>query len=224
MVEKSGAKPVIILNKTDLVDNVREYMERVKMIAPKVPVVVMSAEKNEGVEDIYEYLTPQNTAVFVGSSGVGKSTILNLLLGEEIQETQKLRDDDQGRHTTTKRELFVLPTGAIIIDTPGMRELGLKGAGDTKDTFQDIEEIAKHCKYRKCDHIQTDNCAVLAAVKEGKIEQKRVDSYLKLQREIDFEESKASKEKLQNRKQRVKRTLKEQKKTMREKYDHRGYK
>ncbi|MCK5027586.1 MAG: ribosome small subunit-dependent GTPase A [Candidatus Pacebacteria bacterium] len=224
MVEKSGAKPVIILNKTDIVDDVRERMEHVEHIAPHVPIVAMSVEKNKGVEGINKYLEPKKTSVFVGSSGVGKSTLLNCLFGKEIQETQPLRDDDKGRHTTTRRELFMLSTGAIIIDTPGMRELSLGGIGDVKDTFQDIEEIAMDCKYKKCDHVQTKECAVLAAVKNGRIEQKRVDSYLKLQREIDFEESKEDKDRSKDRKQRVKKTLKEQKKIAREKYNHRGYK
>lgn len=224
MIEKSGAAPVIILNKTDLVENVSDYVEKVSHIAPHVPIITMSAQEGDNISAIHEHLLPQKTAVFVGSSGVGKSTLLNALLGDSVQETQGLRDDDQGRHTTTRRELFILPEGAIIIDTPGMRELGVKGAGETEDTFQDIEELIGKCKYRKCDHEKTEGCALIAAVEEGELEQKRLDNYLKLQREIDFEMSKADQEYAQERKERVKKVMKGRKKLLREKYKYSGKK
>jgi len=224
MVENSGAKPVIVLNKADLVEDVREFKKKVREVAPRVPVVAMSAEKNSGLEMFETYLTPRSTSVFVGSSGVGKSTLLNVLLGEQVQETQGLRDDDQGRHTTTRRELFMLPNGAIIIDTPGMRELSVKGMDAIEETFEEVEQLATQCKYRKCDHVATEGCALQKAVEDGEVDQSHVDNFLKLQKEQDFESGKADKEYGVERKARIKKTQKDYKKILQEKYRNQGSK
>lgn len=224
MVENSGASPIIILTKSDLVDDVLVFEEQVKNIAPTVPVFSLSMFDLESIEMIMKYLKPRSTSVFVGSSGVGKSSLLNILLGSDIQETKTLRDDDQGRHATTRRELFVLPNGAIVIDTPGMREVNVKGVGSIEETFGDVERLTGICKFRKCDHVKTEGCALIAAVKNGSITQKHVDSYLKILNEQDFERSKIDKAYSSRRTSRIRKTQKERKKILNEKYKKIGFK
>jgi ribosome biogenesis GTPase len=224
MVENSGAKPVIVLNKIDLVEDPTEYEDIVRKIAPHVPIIMLSAQDGAGIDMFKEFLTLHSTSVFVGSSGVGKSTLLNVLLGQEVQETQGLRDDDQGRHTTTRRELFVLPNGAIIIDTPGMREVSIKGMDSIEETFEDVETLATQCKYRKCDHVATEGCALRQAVEDGEIDQAHVENFLKLMREQDFERGKVDKEYGYERKARIKKTQKGYKKILEEKYRGREWK
>jgi len=138
-----------------------------------------------------------SSVVFVGSSGVGKSTLVNALLGMEAQKTQEVRfDDSRGRHTTTKREILLLPSGGVLIDTPGMRELGLWASQEALgETFDDIKIFAQHCKFNDCDHTQSAGCAVLKALQEGKIDHKRYDNFIKLSGSLDhFQAKKERKE------------------------------
>lgn len=221
MVEQSGAEPIVLLNKADLVDEPDAFVEQIRKVAKMTPVVALSALEGVGVDELKQYLVPRATAVFVGSSGVGKSTLLNTLRGAEIQETQGLRDDDQGRHTTTRRDLFVLNNGALVIDTPGMRELSVRGLGAPEETFRDIEDAATTCKFRDCDHVQTEGCALQRAIDEGKFEQKHLDNYLKIQREQDFERSKSDREYGIQRKAQLKKTQKSYKKIYQKKYGSR---
>ena len=186
MAWESGAQPVILLTKTDLVDDVTRYLDEVEAVTfGSVPVLAVSARTNVGVDELRAWLEPNKTAVLLGSSGVGKSTIVNTLIGEELLATQEVREDDQmGRHTTTRRELILVPTGGVVLDTPGIRELQLWDA-DLEQTFGDIEEIARRCRFSDCNHDQEPGCAVREALQDGTLSAERWDSYLKLQRELE---------------------------------------
>jgi ribosome biogenesis GTPase len=186
MAWESGAQPVILLTKTDLVDDITPYLDQVEAVTfGAVPVLAVSARTNVGVDELRAWLEPNKTAVLLGSSGVGKSTIVNTLIGEELLATQEVREDDQmGRHTTTRRELILVPTGGVVLDTPGIRELQLWDA-DLEQTFGDIEEIARRCRFSDCNHDQEPGCAVRDALRDGTLSAERWDSYLKLQRELE---------------------------------------
>ncbi|WP_027410715.1 ribosome small subunit-dependent GTPase A [Anoxybacteroides tepidamans] len=192
---ESGAKPVIILNKADLCPDVDDRIAEVESVAFGVPIHPISALHEDGLEALQPYLEPGQTVALLGSSGVGKSTLMNRLLGEARQDVQEVREgDDRGRHTTTYRELFVLPSGACVIDTPGMRELQLwEGESGLTETFEDIQQLASQCYFRDCQHQSEPKCAVKAAIADGRVAQERYDSYLKLQRELAFFERKANK-------------------------------
>lgn len=185
---ESGAKPVIILNKADLCSSLEARLADTAAIAPGVPIVALSALHQDGLNELFPYLQPGHTAVFLGSSGVGKSTLTNQLLGETVQETQAVRPGDaRGRHTTTHRELVPLPCGGIIIDTPGMRELQLWAAEESlQETFTDVETLAQRCRFRDCKHEHEPGCAVQLALEEGKLDESRLASYQKLQREVNY--------------------------------------
>jgi ribosome biogenesis GTPase len=186
MAWESGAQPVILLTKIDLVEDVTRYLDEVEAVTfGSVPVLAVSARANVGVDELRAWLEPNKTAVLLGSSGVGKSTIVNTLIGEELLATQEVREDDQmGRHTTTRRELILVPTGGVVLDTPGIRELQLWDA-DLEQTFGDIEEIARRCRFSDCNHDQEPGCAVREALQDGTLSAERWDSYLKLQRELE---------------------------------------
>jgi ribosome biogenesis GTPase len=186
MAWESGAQPVILLTKIDLVDDVTRYLDEVEAVTfGSVPVLAVSARTNVGVDELRAWLEPNKTAVLLGSSGVGKSTIVNTLIGEELLATQEVREDDQmGRHTTTRRELILVPTGGVVLDTPGIRELQLWDA-DLEQTFGDIEEIARRCRFSDCNHDQEPGCAVREALQDGTLSAERWESYLKLQRELE---------------------------------------
>ncbi|MBM6614678.1 ribosome small subunit-dependent GTPase A [Desemzia sp. RIT804] len=188
----SGSTPIILLTKADLAnETMRSHLLLdVESVAYGVPVHFVSSENGENVEIIKEYLHQHLTGVLLGSSGVGKSTLVNQLLHQEIMDTKDIRSDDsKGRHTTTHRELLVLPSGGVIIDTPGMRELQLWSSSDQtglSESFSDIEELATQCKFKDCGHNSEPGCAINQAIGEGILSRKRYDSYLKLQRELAF--------------------------------------
>jgi ribosome biogenesis GTPase len=188
LANESGARPIIVLNKADLCENILQKMEEVKSVAPDIPIVAMSALYDQGLDAFEKYLPTRSTAVLLGSSGVGKSTIINHLMGVERQATQTVREDDShGRHTTTHRELMMLRWGAMLIDTPGLRELQLWGeAQSVQDTFQDITDLATLCRFSDCHHESEPGCAVKEALREGSLDQHRYESFIKLQREIAY--------------------------------------
>lgn len=182
----SGAEPVILLNKSDLCANVEEYVEEAESCAFGVPIHPLSAVKNEGTEGLSEYLGVGKTAVFLGSSGVGKSTLINSLLGIERLKVGAVREyDGKGRHTTAGREMILLPTGGVVIDTPGMRELSVWDDDEgLKRTFDDIEQLAARCRFRDCKHESEPGCAVKQALEQGTLDSGRYKNYLKLQKEL----------------------------------------
>ncbi|HEY5294869.1 MAG TPA: ribosome small subunit-dependent GTPase A [Gaiellaceae bacterium] len=186
MAWESGAQPVVVLTKTDLVDDVSRYLEEIEsIILGSCPVVTVSARTGEGIEALRAWFDGGKTAVLLGSSGVGKSTIVNALVGEEVLATQEVRADDQlGRHTTTHRELILLPGTGVVLDTPGIRELQL-WEGDLGQTFGDIEELGRNCRFADCAHDQEPGCAIRAALADGSLSTERWASYLKLQRELE---------------------------------------
>lgn len=190
---ESGAAPVVVLNKADLRQDLDDIAAEVSSVAPGVPVAAVSAMAESGLAALEPYLVPRRTVALLGSSGVGKSTIINRLLGEERFRTSSMSDAaaGRGRHTTTSRELVRLPSGALLIDTPGIRELQLwSGEEGLERAFEDIEELAVRCRFPDCRHEHEPGCAVRAAARDGCLDARRLESYLKLRREIRFMEIK----------------------------------
>jgi ribosome biogenesis GTPase len=185
---ESGARPVIVLNKADACETVREKAAEIERVAIGTAVCVVSARTGQGFGELEEFLKPGHTLVLLGSSGVGKSTIANRLLGEAVQEVRPVREsDNKGRHTTTARELFVLPGGALLMDTPGLREMQLWDAEDgVAQTFADIDELAAQCRFVDCRHEGEPGCAVLEAVSSGELDAARLENRRKLLREQEF--------------------------------------
>ena len=203
---ESGAKSVIVLNKTDDCDDVAARVAEVEGVAAGLPIFAVSARTGEGLVALDSLLEPGHTIVLLGSSGVGKSTLLNHFLRRDAQVVQPVRgSDSRGRHTTTSRELFALPGGALLIDTPGLRELQLWSAAEgVEHTFSDIEELAAQCKYGDCGHTSEPGCAVQAAIAEGRLAAERLESQRKLQREQAFLLRKVDPQARQHEKDRVK--------------------
>jgi ribosome biogenesis GTPase len=182
---ESGAMPEIVLTKADRFDDPWDQVAEVEAVALGVPVHVVSAITGLGVEALRARLQPGATAVLLGSSGVGKSTLVNRWVGHELMAVKETRaDDDEGRHTTTHRELIQLPGGGIIIDTPGIRELQLWDNGGIDEAFSDVEELASACRFNDCSHNTEPGCAVKAALSSGELSRERHASWLKLQREL----------------------------------------
>jgi ribosome biogenesis GTPase len=184
---ESGARPVVLLNKADLEPDIAARVAEIATNAPGVDVYAISTRQAAGLDPVFRHLEPGRTAAFLGPSGVGKSTIVNRLLGEEAQPTGEVRaSDHRGRHTTVRRQLVALPSGALVIDTPGMRELRLWDADEgLAETFPDAEALAAGCRFRDCGHEDEPGCAVREAVEDGRFTAGRLASYLKLRRELD---------------------------------------
>jgi ribosome biogenesis GTPase len=184
-VWNSGAEPVVVLNKVDLDTDLMPLLEAIGRAAIGVPVVRTSAATGDGIDELRAYAGAGKTVGFIGSSGVGKSSLMNRLLGREAQAVGGLRGDERGRHTTTARQLIELESGGVLIDTPGMRELGLlDDAGGIEQSFADVAAFAERCRFRDCVHESEPGCAVLAAVASKELPAERLASYRKLQKEI----------------------------------------
>lgn len=186
---ESGAAPVILLTKADACEDPAPLIDSVRDIAFGAPVLAVSVRTGQGLDELSALMAPGRTAVLLGSSGVGKSTLVNALAGAELMATREVREDDaRGRHTTTHRELILLPSGALILDTPGMRELALWDAeagvaAAFAETTAQVEAIAQGCRFRDCAHDREPGCAVQAAVADGSLDGERWRSFQKLQRE-----------------------------------------
>jgi ribosome biogenesis GTPase len=203
---ESGARPAIVLNKADACANSAELAGEIEGIAMGAPVFLVSAKTGEGLEALEGSFKKGQTIVLLGSSGVGKSTLVNRLLQEDRQTTHAVRESDsRGRHTTTSRELFVMPGGAMIIDTPGLRELQLWNATEgLTQTFADVDELAAQCRFTDCQHQKEPGCAVQAALASGILDVDRLESWRKLQREQEFLSRKVDPESSATQKKRIK--------------------
>lgn len=185
----SGAVPVVLLTKTDLCDEVDAKIAQIESVAVGVDIIMTSDAEPDGYSQITPYLKVGKTLAFVGSSGVGKSTLINHLLGDDRLDTNGLRNDDKGRHTTTHRELLMLPSGTMVIDTPGMREMGMWDSSEgLSAAFEDIEELSAKCRFKNCTHKSEPGCAVQAAIKNGELSEERLSSYEKLKIENAYSE------------------------------------
>jgi ribosome biogenesis GTPase len=193
MVIEGGVKPVIVLNKADLCDDILAKLAAVERVANEAPVIAVSARTGQAMDSLTQLVRPGETIVFVGASGVGKSSLINHIYGDEVQATTEVREGDaKGRHTTSWRELIVLPNGGLVIDTPGMREFQMWLAGEAgQGVFADIEELAVACHFRDCSHTVEKRCAVRAAVEQGALARERYESFVKLKRELSFLEGAA---------------------------------
>lgn len=189
----SGARPVIVINKSDLADDPASLADELDSVSPGVPVIPISAVSGEGIDRLGPYLSPGRTIALIGSSGVGKSTLINRLMGRLVQDTSHTRDyDDKGRHTTTVRQLFILASGVLMIDNPGLREVGIGTASaGIAGTFPDILALAESCRFSDCRHEEEPGCAVRAAVAAGTLSATRLESFQRLVQELAFERDKA---------------------------------
>jgi ribosome biogenesis GTPase len=187
-----GALPVVVLNKADVTPEADERRREVETVAPGVPVLLVSAIEKVGLEKLHSFLKVGETIALVGSSGVGKSTIINRLLGREAMRTREVRSkDDRGRHTTTHRQLFRLPGGGLLIDNPGIRELQMWGSAEgLRGSFEDIDTLSVDCRFRDCSHSAEPGCAVREAVEKGSLPAERLANYHALERELHYLETK----------------------------------
>lgn len=199
-----GANPVVVLTKTDLCDDTAARVRQVEAISDGFAVHAISSVTKMGLEQIQGYLSEGATIAFLGSSGVGKSTLINRLVGKDIQPVREVREkDDRGRHTTSHRELILLESGGLLIDTPGMRELQLWEASEgVSDVFADIESLMKSCYFSDCGHDNEPGCGVRAALEEGLLDPSRFENFVKMRRELEYLESRQDERKRMGRKER----------------------
>ncbi len=182
---ESGAEPVLVLTKADLAANAASLAVEAEALAPGVAVHAVSSVTGEGVDEVRAHLLPNRTAALLGTSGAGKSSLVNRLLGERRQAVAEVRGDGRGRHTTTNRELLLVPGGGLVLDTPGMRELGLwESEPGVEETFEDVASLAAQCRFGDCRHESEPGCAVAEAVRDGRLATARLESYRKLVREL----------------------------------------
>jgi ribosome biogenesis GTPase / thiamine phosphate phosphatase len=184
---ESGARPVVVLTKSDLVGDAESVAEDVATAAPGADVLVCSATTGAGMDDVRALLDGNATLALLGSSGAGKSSLVNALAGVELLDVQDIREDGKGRHTSVRRELIALPNGGVVIDTPGLRGIGLQESGEgLAAAFPDITQLAEQCKFKDCSHVMEPGCAVRAALDDGSLPYRRYDSWVKLQREAAY--------------------------------------
>ncbi|MBS1911824.1 MAG: ribosome small subunit-dependent GTPase A [Bacteroidetes bacterium] len=185
---ESGARPVVVLSKADLCDALADRIQEVQTVAFGTPVIAVSVVDGTGLDELQHYMQPGSTVALLGSSGTGKSTLTNTLAGNYVQQTGDVSDSvGKGRHTTTSRELIVLPNGALVIDTPGMRELGLWSNEESlAETFEDVEELARRCRFTDCRHADEPGCAIRAALARGDLDARRFRNYQKMRRELAY--------------------------------------
>ena len=206
---ESGAKPLIVLNKADVCETAQGKVEAMEKVALSVSVCAVSAKTGKGFDELGKHLVRGQTLVLLGSSGVGKSTIVNRLLARDIQEAQEVRESDgRGRHTTTAREIFALPGGALLMDTPGLRELQLWDSNEgISQTFADIGSLAANCRFGNCRHDGEPGCTVQGAIEDGSLDTARLENWRKLERELAFLRRKSDPDARQNEKQRIKQLM-----------------
>ena len=182
----SGTTPVVVLTKSDLCNDLNSAVEQVEKISCYSDVITVSMFDEDVCEKFLPYFRKNQTCTFIGSSGVGKSTLINELLGEAVITTQEIGKGDKGRHTTTGREMFPCPLGGVVIDTPGMREMGAESV-DLSKSFSEISELAQHCQFRDCTHTNEPGCAILRAIDNGELDIRRLESYRKLEQEANYD-------------------------------------
>ena len=203
VVREGGVTPYVLISKADVVppDQLAPIMTEIEAAAGDAPVILLSSVTGVGVETVRDLLGPGTTGCFIGSSGVGKSTLINRLLGDDLIATREVRaGDHKGRHTTARRHLFLLPGGGAVIDTPGMRELGIQDADSgIAGTFPEIAELAASCRFRDCTHENEPGCAVIVAVDDGDLDRSRLDSYRKLVREVERRTASVAERRRKNR-------------------------
>lgn len=181
----SAATPVIVLTKTDLCEDIESKVNEVELSAPGVDIITTSVIESNSLDNINKYISKGKTIAFIGSSGVGKSTLINRLAGEDMLATGSMRNNEKGSHTTTHRQLIVLPNGGVLIDTPGMREIQVANADLTK-SFNDIDVLAQKCRFRDCKHETEPGCEVIKAIEDGTLSVERLENYKKLERELKY--------------------------------------